>query len=95
MKCELYLIKAVVKNRKLTMQSVVESVEQKECIHCGENTKCWWHYPVKLNIRFINHQFNSLAYTVEIHKYTPEDVYWNVRSSLAHGGRNLQSSNAR
>ena len=77
------------------MRSVVESVEQKECIYCGENTKCWWHYPVKLNIRFMNHQFNSLAYTLEIHRYTPEDVYWNVRSSPAHGGRNLQSSGAR
>lgn len=40
MKHEIYLTKAVIKNRKLTMLSMVESVEQKECIYRGENIKC-------------------------------------------------------
>lgn len=48
--CELYLPKAVIKSRSLTMLSMIESVEQKELIYCGENIKCWRHYPIKLNI---------------------------------------------
>ena len=43
-------LKVIIKNRKLTAPSVIQSMEEKECMYCGENTKCWWHYPVEINI---------------------------------------------